>query len=318
MRIAIAVVVMTVVVAVSAVLLSRARIITRIRKVALVLYLTGQMLAASYLFYLAIVYDLSMAFFGLSVFMGLLCVLASYALYHVLEVAEDRREAKEHVRLLEEQGKALKAQQKKLDSETKKARLLQNELIAELKSVLAGYEPQANSKIVNLEDNQPIKDNNPDFTRVLQIVDAAGRRVCQHHVIGALLASKQEEAQSKRIRVEFDLNVPDNLPFSDTELCAVFSNLFDNASNACELLPVDERFIDMKAYSRGTFFVINTRNSCSKKKPKHTERKKTKFLSEHGWGLSIIEAVAERHGGLLETEQKNNCFHTTVVMSLEA
>ena len=157
-----------------------------------------------------------------------------------------------------------------------------------------------------------------DFGKVLSIMDSTGRRVCRHHVVGALLASKQEEAENAGVEVDFDLDVPDDLPFSDTELCAVFSNLFDNAVNACaQVSEGEKRFIEMKAYSRDAFFIVDVVNSCSKAQMKRERRRDTLF-SEHGWGLSIIQAVAERHGGMLETEQQGNRFHTTVAMSLAA
>ena len=306
MRIAIAALVIAVMLVTAVVFMFRMRHTTKMRKVAFLLYLVGQTLAALYLFYLVIFYGLSNMLFGLCVGMGLLCVPVDFALYYVLTVAEKQREAKERVRLLEEQQKALEEQQKRLDVEAAKASKVQAEVVAELESILADLDARDDAS------------TDLDFGKVLSIMDSTGRRVCRHHVVGALLASKQEEAENAGVEVDFDLDVPDDLPFSDTELCAVFSNLFDNAANACAQVPEDEkRFIEMKAYSRDAFFIVDVVNSCSKAQMKRERRRDTLF-SEHGWGLSIIQAVAERHGGMLETEQQGNRFHTTVAMSLAA
>ena len=306
MRIAIAALVIAVMLVTAVVFMFRMRHTTKMRKVAFLLYLVGQTLAALYLFYLVIFYGLSNMLFGLCVGMGLLCGPVDFALYYVLTVAEKQREAKERVRLLEEQQKALEEQQKRLDVEAAKASKVQAEVVAELESILADL------------DSRDDASTDLDFGKVLSIMDSTGRRVCRHHVVGALLASKQEEAENAGVEVDFDLDVPDDLPFSDTELCAVFSNLFDNAVNACaQVSEGEKRFIEMKAYSRDAFFIVDVVNSCSKAQMKRERRRDTLF-SEHGWGLSIIQAVAERHGGMLETEQQGNRFHTTVAMSLAA
>lgn len=306
MRVAIAVLVIAVMLVTAVVFMFRMRHTTKMRKAAFLLYLVGQTLAALYLFYLVIFYDLGNMLFGLCVGMGLLCVPVDFALYYVLTVAEKQREAKERVRLLEEQQKALEEQQRRLDVEAAKASKVQAEVVAELESILADLDARDDAS------------TDLDFGKVLSIMDSTGRRVCRHHVVGALLASKQEEAQEAGVEVDFDLDVPDDLPFSDTELCAVFSNLFDNAANACAQVPEGERrFIEMKAYSRDAFFIVDVVNSCSKAQMKRERRRDTLF-SEHGWGLSIIQAIAERHGGMLETDQQGNRFHTTVAMSLAA
>lgn len=306
MRIAIAAVIMAVMLVTAAVFMFRMRHTTKMRKAAFLLYLVGQILAALYLFYLVIFYNLSAVLFGLCVGMGLLCVPVDFALYYVLTVAEKQREAKERVRLLEEQQKALEEQQKRLDVEAAKASKVQAEVVAELESILADLDARDDASA------------DLDFGKMLSIMDSTGRRVCRHHVVGALLASKQEEAEKAGVEVDFDLDVADDLPFSDTELCAVFSNLFDNAANACTQVPEGERrFIEMKVYSRDAFFIVDVVNSCSKAQMKR-ERRRDALFSEHGWGLSIIQAVAERHGGMLETEQRGSRFHTTVAMSLAA
>ena len=40
-------------------------------------------------------------------------------------------------------------------------------------------------------------------------------------------------------------------------------------------------------------------------------------LRDHGWGLSIVEAIAKRHAGVLSTERCEGVFKTTVLLMME-
>jgi len=108
------------------------------------------------------------------------------------------------------------------------------------------------------------------------------------------------------------LDIPEELPVPGVELYAVFANVLDNAIKACGGTP-DTCFIDLKAHMAGGFFVFKAVNSAATafRKPRSRDR-----LSEHGWGLSILQEIAARHGGELKTEQTAHTFQTTIWLKL--
>lgn len=60
-------------------------------------------------------------------------------------------------------------------------------------------------------------------------------------IADALLSQKQALAKSNGIQLEMELDDLSAFPLSDDDLVVVFSNLFDNAVEACQKIPVRER-----------------------------------------------------------------------------
>ena len=80
-------------------------------------------------------------------------------------------------------------------------------------------------------------------------------------VADVLLSQKQALARNHEIRMTLDLDDLSAFPLSDDDLVIVFSNLLDNAVNACCKIPVPEqRWIRFKAKvedSTGYLYVEN-------------------------------------------------------------
>lgn len=97
-------------------------------------------------------------------------------------------------------------------------------------------------------------------------IDAAGGsrvRYCAHPAIDALVRLKAEDAHELGARFNAQLHAPLDLVLPSAEICAVFSNLIDNALAACRLVAQEERFIDVTARLWGHYFVVDVENSCT-------------------------------------------------------
>ncbi|QOL35256.1 GHKL domain-containing protein [Bifidobacterium lemurum] len=123
----------------------------------------------------------------------------------------------------------------------------------------------------------------------------AGASYCEHPVADALLALKVAQAARAGIAVDHRLEVPESLPLTSVEICALFSNIMDNAIAACSRLPEDQRHIALRARVAAGNFVVQETNPCDQARPcgSHTPS----LSSEHGWGLSILRRIAQRYGG---------------------
>ncbi len=175
-------------------------------------------------------------------------------------------------------------------------------------------------------------------------------RLCGNPVADALLAMKMERCDELGIAHSVNAVVPADLPLSGTETCALFANIVDNAIHACEVVPEGRRTLSLDAHAAGGFYVVRVKNSCASPdelraleresaalrpdsgqisaesaRPGHHQRTgnaRGQGLSEHGWGLVILEQLAQRHGGRLETHrdergsQDGPTFTTTVLLDL--
>lgn len=100
--------------------------------------------------------------------------------------------------------------------------------------------------------------------------------------------------------MECSLRVPAEVSISNSELCALVSNMLDNALNACEDVDPGKRFVVFKASVKGSYLVLDMRNSKSTSEGdegRETTRRgildRIQFaeeqtsggsLAEHGWG----------------------------------
>ncbi|WP_165364588.1 GHKL domain-containing protein [Bifidobacterium pseudolongum] len=130
-------------------------------------------------------------------------------------------------------------------------------------------------------------------------------RLCSNLVADALLAMKMQEAHHKGIRFDCKAHVDQQTPLSDVELCAVFANMCDNALHACEALraagdnSATDLWIRVDARIDAHHCLVSVTNPylrAPETRP-HAECAHPD-LREHGWGCSILESIAARHGGV--------------------
>ena len=127
-------------------------------------------------------------------------------------------------------------------------------------------------------------------------------------VVDAVINNKSHYSQSKDIAITFSGNVPD-VGVSPQDMCLIFSNLIDNAIEACEKLS-SEKTIDIEVGIRQSFFVLSISNACAstpiKRNGSIRTTKKDKLL--HGIGLQNVSVTAEKYGGVLITDYSNGVF----------
>ena len=145
------------------------------------------------------------------------------------------------------------------------------------------------------------------------------RLYSENRVVDAIVSDKAKECTEKNIRLQTELNIPEELLVRNAELCVIFANLLDNAIRACERLEGQEKPKDhdcaeirLAARERGGYLVIREENPFDGT----VEDRKQGPLSEHGLGLGIVEQIAQKHEGRLQTEQAEGKFVTVVMLKI--
>ncbi len=131
----------------------------------------------------------------------------------------------------------------------------------------------------------------------------------------AVLNSKLSVAEQKGIRLNIKAHIPQGLAMTDVELCSVLGNLIDNAMEACEKLPCDQRF--MRVYIdrfKGQFY-LSVQNSSPPVKPDKGTYRTTKEGS-HGFGLFRIDRIAKKYGGYVNRQYEEGVFATELLVPL--
>lgn len=266
----------------------------------------SQIALVGFLLAYLIVYDLPTWLFALAIAVSIVCGVADIALFKALLAAEEKDLAEERERILEEQMVTQRGYRNELSSAIDDAQRERLRIVEELKKA---------EKLLACGD---VEASTLDMTSVAEAIEPA-KRLCSHPAVAALLAAKQRLCDEKGIAASFKVVVPESLDIPSVDICAVFSNLMDNAIHACEQMTFGKRFVDVKANVSGGFVVVKVKNSCNEcpsegAKAKKRENAPSELLREHGWGLVILQAIAERYRGSCITEQEPGVFRTTVML----
>ena len=131
----------------------------------------------------------------------------------------------------------------------------------------------------------------------------------------AILNSKISLARSKDINVSVEASIPVKLKMTELDLCCILGNLFDNAIEAAEQLPVEERMIRIYMDMKQTQLYIHFTNTTAtgKKQKLHNLFKTTKG-GGHGFGLVRIDNIVERYDGYLSRNSEDGAFTTEILI----
>ena len=134
-----------------------------------------------------------------------------------------------------------------------------------------------------------------------------------NNVIDAILNQKVAYAKSKRIRVSISVALPESLDIDESRVCAVISNLFDNAIEACEHLSAPE--ISVTVRQKGYYIHIACKNTVDhdvlKENATLTTTKNTRY---HGTGLQVIQKIVETYDGIIDFQMEGMTFTVDVLL----
>lgn len=138
-------------------------------------------------------------------------------------------------------------------------------------------------------------------------------------VIDSILSVKLYHARQQHTRLDYSIALPEHFPFTDVELSALLGNLFDNALEACRLIPENERFITFQIRQQENMLLIHMENAFDgiiKETPAHQILSR-KSEPNHGIGLKRVTALVEEAGGFINIRHKEQLFTVHIMMPLE-
>ena len=140
-----------------------------------------------------------------------------------------------------------------------------------------------------------------------------------HPTINAVLTIMLARAQKQGVTVERKIDVPETLPFPDTELCSVLMNLLQNALDANAKAPKGARkWLRVDLHIQGVHLYIGVENArfasidydeesglCRTTKPDK---------SAHGYGLKAVRAIARKYQSELLLQFSNDSFSASIAL----
>lgn len=125
-----------------------------------------------------------------------------------------------------------------------------------------------------------------------------------------LLNQKKSISGEMNIRFEIESAYCPSLPFDDSQMCALFGNLLDNAVEACERMESGRRWISVKIDRQSQMLFVNISNSIGKQPEKDgsgwvSDKSDKKF---HGYGQKSVSRIVRELDGVISYQVQEHVF----------
>ena len=285
------------------------------RRLANMLYPASQLALLLFAIGGSCIFSLSTMFIVLVGLFGLIGIIYDVDLFKVLIISERKDMAIARSHQLEQQLAAQERRADELTQEIGRARAIQKAMfdqLRQLKGHLADNDPQAARDLI---------------AQVTQSLSPHEVHLCDNPAVDALLASKASQCAELEVPFATNVVVPAQTSIPDSELCAVFSNLIDNAMNASKELSKEqacadknaqEPFIEVDALIAAGYLSVRVRNACldHRSRPRHAHKQPHGINDMHGWGKSIVAIIARRHDGSFTCVAENGVYLARVTLKV--
>ena len=240
---------------------------------------------------------------NLTLFQGMfilpLSLISSVVLLHSILILADYEQKAQAAALAE----IREVYYQSLQKEQRQVRTLRHDLRNHLNTVLGLLEEKENQKaqeyLVKLTDSPVLR---------------RSRRLCDNEIVNVVLTSKCEEMERLDIGADIKISLPEQLPFADTDLCALFGNALDNAIDATKKAKNKKITLRCKV-EYGMFMLLIQNPLAGDEHEDLSTTKKDKAL--HGFGLNGMREIVTRYGGIFDAGKKENQFELILNMPLQ-
>lgn len=141
---------------------------------------------------------------------------------------------------------------------------------------------------------------------------------CGNDVINAVMNHAIKQARANAVEVEFQIVVPPELPYRETDLCSLLSNLMDNAIEASVRSGVERPTVCVNIRPQQDYLFLRVTNPAAGEAAGQPALRTTKADKRlHGYGTKIIRRVAEQYEGSAKFQVQDGRFIVDVMLSLE-
>lgn len=130
-----------------------------------------------------------------------------------------------------------------------------------------------------------------------------------NRVASVILNEYAQAARVAGITLELDVQVPEILFVTAADLYVLIGNTMDNAIEACQNLPAEERKISLKLKMHNNILFYELSNPYDQQ---HVKRVRNRY---HGFGLKNVARCVEKYNGKAEITKDNGVFLITAYLN---
>lgn len=140
---------------------------------------------------------------------------------------------------------------------------------------------------------------------------------CSNQILSIVMSQKLSVAENENIDVKLNIEDVDLDFFDNLDITAIFANLWDNAIDACCKIDKENRYINVVLVRKNDMLVIYFENSFNGiVNEENNKLRTTKNNSNSGWGLSILNSVAEKYNGVFFFEYNKSIFKSELTIPI--
>ena len=147
------------------------------------------------------------------------------------------------------------------------------------------------------------------------LAETKPRQWCKNSVLNAVFAYYFARAEAEGIRVDAELDFPQQLPVDAAELSTVFANALENAANAVKELPEGERVIRCRGIHEPQI-MFSVKNPYAGEVAFDGQGRPLAKKPGHGLGVRSIEAYCEKHGAYCDYEAADGWFRVSILVQV--
>ena len=140
------------------------------------------------------------------------------------------------------------------------------------------------------------------------------RTYTKNFALNAVCVYYAEEARKHEIDYNITMDMPEQLPINEPEVCAMLGNLLENAVEACQEVERSVPFIRGRGLCEKNCIVLTVDNTCEQEPIWENGRLVSSKHGGFGTGTWIVRGMAERCGGRAEFSYKNGVFSSSVLL----
>lgn len=139
---------------------------------------------------------------------------------------------------------------------------------------------------------------------------------CDNVIVNAVFAQRLRRMKQDSIRFSHQLRIPEQIGIQDIDLMCLFSNVLDNAIEACERLPDQlQRWIRLQAAFRSGLLLLTCENSAQPSAGNPLASSKQN-ADAHGFGIPIIRDICRRYQSEPEIKVSPDRFYVGISLSV--
>ncbi|WP_296690713.1 sensor histidine kinase [Ruminococcus sp.] len=139
---------------------------------------------------------------------------------------------------------------------------------------------------------------------------------CDNSILTVVINNKLEAADNMKVNFRVNAEFTQVDFISNLDITAIFSNLLDNAFEACAELPEEKRHVSLSITRRNYFVFIYVENTFAEVNQDVKKQFRSTKKGHQGIGMSNIRNACQKYSGSFNAHTENDMFITEILIPI--